>query len=73
MTLNLVPTERSCQKYTHAKYEGCKSYQSKDMAKVKVFPDKQMEKRTHRPTDGQKLYLPPIYRCGGIESNKKSL
>ena len=42
MTLNLVPKER----HTHVKYEGPKSYQSKDMANVKVFADKQTDKMT---------------------------
>ena len=30
-------------KYTHAKYEGPNSYQSKDMANVNVFADKQTD------------------------------
>ena len=34
ITLKLVPTERSCHKVTHVKYEGRNSYQSKDMANV---------------------------------------
>ena len=42
------------------KYEGPTSYQSKDMANVKVFADKQMDGRTK----GQaKTYIPLIYRC----------
>ena len=46
------------------KYEGPNFYQSKDMANVKVFADKQTDKWTN----GQaKNYMTPIYRCGGIE------
>ena len=59
MTLNLVPTERSCHKVYHVKYEGPDSYQSKDMANVKDFADQQ----TDRPTDkwtGQKLSVPDL-------------
>ena len=42
--LNLVSTERSCQKlYSKVKYEGPNSYQSKDLANVKVFADKQTD------------------------------
>ena len=37
-------------RYTHVKYEGPNSYQTKDMANVKVFADKETDKRT-----GQKL------------------
>ena len=47
-------------RYTSVKYEGPNSYQSKDMANVKVFADKETDKRT-----GQN-YMPPIYRCIGI-------
>ena len=41
------------------KYEGPKSYQSKDMTKVKVFVDKQTDKWT-----GQKLYAPNLLMRG---------
>ena len=54
MTLNLVPTERSCNKYINVKYEDPKSYQLKDMADLTVFADKQM----HRQTDGPKTICP---------------
>ena len=43
------------------KYEGPKSYQSKDMAKA--FADKQMDKRT-----GQNLYVPDL----SIQGHKKN-
>ena len=36
------------------KHEGSNSYQSKDMANVKFFADKQMDKRTNRQTKGPK-------------------
>ena len=64
MTLKLVPTERSCHKVYYVKYEGPNSYQSKDMANVKVFKDKQT---------GQKLYTPSIngWGGGGIKKKKK--
>ena len=45
------------------KYEGPNSYQTKDVANVKVFADKQMDKWM-----GQKLYA-PIYQCEGINMN----
>ena len=64
-TLNLLPTEGSCNKYTHVKYEGPNSYQSKDMANVKVFTDK---KKPDQQTNGRaKNYMPSIYQCGGIK------
>ena len=44
------------------KYKGLKSYQSKDIANVKIFADKQ----TDAQTNGQaQNYMPLIYRCGG--------
>ena len=44
MTLNLLPKEKSRDKvYSNMKYEGPKSYQSIDMANVKVFADKQTD------------------------------
>ena len=64
MTLNLVPTEGLVTRYTHVKYEGRKSYQSKDMANVKVFADKQMDTLTNV---WAKNYMPLIYRCRGIK------
>ena len=48
------------------KYEGPKCYQSKDMANVKVFADKQTNART-----SQKLYVPDllmqVYKNTGIK------
>ena len=35
------------------------------MANVKVFADKQTDRRTNRQA---KNYMSPIYRCGGIKS-----
>ena len=49
MTLNLALTER----YTSVKYAGPKSYPSEDMANVKVFVDKQRDKRMYRQRDKQ--------------------
>ena len=46
-------------RYTHVKYEGPNSYQSKDIANVKVFADKQTDKRIYGLTD-QKLYAPDL-------------
>jgi hypothetical protein len=43
-------------------------YHSKDMANVKVFTDRQ----TNRRTDGQaKNYMPPIFQCGGIKNSRE--
>ena len=49
MTLNLVPTEKSCP----MEYKDPNCYQSKDMANVNVSANKQTDKRT-----GQNLYAP---------------
>ena len=52
MTLNMVPKEKDLvTRYTHVKYEGPKSYQSKDMTNVKVFADKQTDARTKGQMD----------------------
>ena len=45
------------------KYEGHMSYQSKDMANVKVFTDKQ-NRQTNDQTKGQKLYAPDLLMYG---------
>ena len=63
MTLNFVPTERSCDKVILLKYEGPKSYQSKDMAYLEVFADGQTE------VMAQKLYTPDL----SIRGHKKKL
>jgi hypothetical protein len=48
-----IPKERSCHKdHTH---EIPITYHSKDMANVKVFADRQMDRQT-----GQKLYAPDL-------------
>ena len=57
---NPVKQKGLVTKYINVKYEGPKSYQSRDTANVKVFADKQTNKRT------DKIYMSPIYRCGGI-------
>ena len=55
MTLNLVPTKKGIvTRYTQVKYESPNSYQSKDMANVKVFADIQTDGRTNR---GAKNYM----------------
>ena len=64
MTLNLVATERSVTRYSHVKYTGLKSYQSKDMANVKVFADKQIDKLTDGQTDGPKTICPDLLTWG---------
>ena len=46
------------------KYEGPKSYQSDNMANIKVLADKQTDGRAQN-------YVPPIYRCGGGGLKKK--
>ena len=66
--LTLYQQKGLVTRYTHVKYEGSNSYQSKDMANVKVFPDNQMDKRMDRQM-GQKLYA-LIYRCGGHKNVK---
>jgi hypothetical protein len=40
----MVPIERSCHKNTHIKYESLITYHSKDMANIKVFEDRQMDR-----------------------------
>ena len=42
MTLNLEK-KGLIKRYTHVKYDGRNSFQSKDMANVKVFADKQTD------------------------------
>ena len=54
MTLNLVQQKGLVTKYTLEKYEGPNSYQSKDMANVKVFADIQMDKPKNGQADGSK-------------------
>ena len=54
-------------KYTHVKYEGHNCYQSKDMANVKKFADKQTDGRTDAQT-GQKLFAPDL----SMRGHKKS-
>jgi hypothetical protein len=44
------------------KYESPITCQSKDMANVKVFADRQTDKQTDRPKN-----MPPIFRYGGIK------
>ena len=53
MILNLVPTKRSCHKYTQVKYEGRNFYKSKDTANVKVFA-KNIQKKKKGPMDKPK-------------------
>ena len=57
LTLNLVPPKRSCHKYTHVKYEGINSNQSKDMANVQSFCW-QTARQTDRWTDRPKTICP---------------
>ena len=55
MTLNLVSTGRSC----HKVYSWNNCYQSKDMANIKVFADKETDRQM-----GQKLYAPDLSMQG---------
>ena len=64
MTLNWYQHEGLVTRYTHMKYEGPSSYQSKDMANVKVFADKQTNKRTDGQTDGPKTICPRSIDAG---------
>ena len=63
MTLNLVPTRSSQKVYTHVKYEDPNSYQSKDMANVNLFEDKQK--------DGSKTICPRSIDVGPKKDTKK--
>ena len=45
-------------RYTHVKYESLKSYQSKGIANVKVFVDKQKHARTNGQTNGPRTLWP---------------
>ena len=65
--LELMTQKGLVTRYTHLKYEGHNSNQSKDIANVKVFADKQTDKRTYR---WAKNYVPPVYRGGGIKKTK---
>ena len=57
MTLNFVPNEGLVRRYTHLKFKGPNSYQSKDMANVKVYADKQPDIRA-------KNYMPQSIVAG---------
>ena len=46
------------------KYECSKSYQSRDMANVKAFADKQTDKRRERQTEGPKTICPRSIDAG---------
>ena len=58
MILILVPTKRSCHKYTQVKYEGRNFYKSKDTTNVKVFAKKKDQ------WTSQKLYAPDVSMSG---------
>ena len=47
-------------RYAHGKYEGPNSYQSKDMANVKVFVNKQTDEGQMDKRTGQKLFAPDL-------------
>ena len=59
MALNLVPQKGLVTRYTQVKYEGPHSYQSEDMANVKVLEHKEMDQQM-----GQKLYAPDLSMWG---------
>jgi hypothetical protein len=59
----LVPIERLVIRNTHTKYESPITCHSKDMANVKVFADRQIDKQTDRQA---KNYISPIFRYGGM-------
>ena len=59
MTWNLKQQKGLVTRYTHVKYEGPKSYQSKDMANVKFLQtNKQTDNLTNEQTDGSKTICP---------------
>ena len=69
MTLTWYQQKGHVTKYTHVKYECPNSYQSKDMANVKVLVDKQR----NRQRDIQKLFVPDLSKLGHempFEGNK---
>jgi hypothetical protein len=47
---------------THMKYESHITYHSKDMANGKVFKDKKTDRHAKNY-----MYMPPIFRYGGIK------
>ena len=51
----------------YVQYESSITYHSKAMTNVKVFVDKQTDRRTADKGTGQKLYA-SIYRCGCIKN-----
>jgi hypothetical protein len=56
------------------KYESPVTHNSKDMANVKVFAERQNNRQTNRQTDIQAIYyMPPIFRYGGIKNDTGSL
>ena len=61
--INGLGTKGLVRRYSHVKYEGPNSYQSKDMASVKVFVDKRTDKWTNGRT-AQKLYAPDLSMRG---------
>ena len=66
MTLTLVPTEKSCHKVYLC--EIWRPYQSKDMANVKVFADKQTRQTnalTNGHTEGPKTICARSIQCWG--------
>ena len=60
MTLNMLPTERSCQKYTNLKHGCTNCYQSKGRTNVKVLVDKRTDKQTN---ERAKTICPCIDNC----------
>ena len=72
MTLTLVLKKGFTPRNTYVIYESSITDHSKAIAKVKVFTDKQTNKRTDRQTDGPKTICPrSIDARGG--GNKKPL
>ena len=69
MTLNLVPKQKGLvTSYTHVKYDGLKSYQSQDMADVKVFfADNPMDAQTKGPTGRLKTICPRSIYAGAYK------
>ena len=61
MILNLVPTKRSCYKYTQVKYEGRNFYKSKDTANVKVFAKNIQKNKKKKKDQWTSQKLVPIY------------
>ena len=53
----------------YVKYESSITYHSKAMANIKVFADKEMDRRTNTQA---KNYMPMTYRCRGHKKEENA-